>query len=344
MFMDNLYTSPDLFAALLKRKTFACGTVRNNKIGFPKALSFLKARTAKERGLQMPDRGDVKVRRKHVEGGSMLAIFFQDKKQVLMLSTIHTAKMVTLKLSDERTKWNDAQREKMEKYRSLMKEKQKIAKKLANERTRAEKERLKELKLLKEPAMITEKKPLAIYDYNYDMGGPDHLGQLIDSYDFLRATVKWTKKFTLWMFSCVLVNAFILNRKFGLQRDISHWEFRHRIITHLLAEGDFQGTSTPIQMGDPQVQRFQPGFHYPIHNPTSVGHIRRVAQLNCYACNFSKGELAAADVTQSLTRKKSSFSCADCKVCLCIQPCFEYFHKEVDYKTKCLEYRHINAK
>ena len=42
IYMDNYYTSPELFSELYYRETYACGTVRQNRKGLP--LSVKKAK------------------------------------------------------------------------------------------------------------------------------------------------------------------------------------------------------------------------------------------------------------------------------------------------------------
>ncbi|MCG7879142.1 MAG: transposase [Candidatus Thiodiazotropha taylori] len=77
VYMDNYYTSPELFDELSIRETYACGTVRKNRKEFPEALKV------KQRMLQ----GDSIFRRRE----DLLALKFYDKREVHMLSTIHTA-------------------------------------------------------------------------------------------------------------------------------------------------------------------------------------------------------------------------------------------------------------
>jgi len=349
IFMDNLYTSPTLLAALLKRKTFACGTVRNNKVGFPKALSQLTSKKAKERGLEMPERGDMKARRRNIPGtdGSLLAIHFTDKKQVMLLSSIHTAKTVKVKLSRRKEEWNAAQRKKLENFNMKMNIKETILAIPANRRTATEKRELALLKRAVKPKLpITDVKPFAVYDYNFDMGGPDLLGQMIDSYDFLRPTLSWPKKLMLWTFSCVIVNAYILNSKFGVEKDMSHFEFRSRIITHLLSKAAFAGSGAldATDMHVPQ-QRLSSGRHFPQTLSKLHGRTR---QAQCVACNFNKNDLESlltpeqAPVGEKLKRIRTSFQCKACQVPLCLEPCFEIYHTFVDFRQECLELRMKN--
>ena len=86
VYMDNFYSSPQLFDELLKNNTHACGTVRANRKGLPKALTGLKLK-----------KGDICYRRK----GRTLAIKWHDKRQVFILTTIHSAHEMDVKLNFE---------------------------------------------------------------------------------------------------------------------------------------------------------------------------------------------------------------------------------------------------
>ena len=80
MYMDNFYTSPDLFAELREQGFGACGTVRINRRGLPPDL---------KKNLEKGDICSVAI------DDSMLALKWADKRQVSMLSTLHDDSMVT---------------------------------------------------------------------------------------------------------------------------------------------------------------------------------------------------------------------------------------------------------
>ena len=82
IYMDNYYSSPELFGELYLRDSFACGTVRKNRKGLPCAVT--------EANLK---KGDGVFRR----NGPILAIRWCDKRAVYMLSTIHQADMLEVK-------------------------------------------------------------------------------------------------------------------------------------------------------------------------------------------------------------------------------------------------------
>ena len=42
VYMDNYYSSPELFSELYFRQTYACGTVRQNRKGLPNAVKKAK--------------------------------------------------------------------------------------------------------------------------------------------------------------------------------------------------------------------------------------------------------------------------------------------------------------
>ena len=80
IYMDNYYTSPELFEELYYRNTFACGTVRKNRKGLPHAVSAPKFKK----------KGDMVFRR----NGPLLALKWFDKRSVYMLTTIHDGVMI----------------------------------------------------------------------------------------------------------------------------------------------------------------------------------------------------------------------------------------------------------
>ena len=77
VYMDNYYTSPDLFWELHSKECFACGTCRKNQKNLPKAVTTAKLKR----------KGDCVFRR----DGPLLCLKWWEKKDVLMLSTIHEA-------------------------------------------------------------------------------------------------------------------------------------------------------------------------------------------------------------------------------------------------------------
>ncbi len=72
LFVDNFYTSPKLFRDLLRKKIWACGTVRANRIGHSKT--------------QAP-RGNIRWFRED----DLLFVEWKDKRDVLMCSSFHKA-------------------------------------------------------------------------------------------------------------------------------------------------------------------------------------------------------------------------------------------------------------
>ena len=74
IYMDNFYTSPDLFVALAAMDTYACGTIRKNRGQFPTNFKEGKLKRGESSYIQTDD---------------LLAVHWFDKRDVFMLSTIH---------------------------------------------------------------------------------------------------------------------------------------------------------------------------------------------------------------------------------------------------------------
>ncbi|CAF1419084.1 unnamed protein product [Adineta steineri] len=85
VFLDNWYTSSRLFEKLHELKTGACGTVRRNRVG-PVKLDKLR-------------KGDFDYNNTN----NLMVLKWQDKREVIMLCTIHKPIMIETQKSDWRT-------------------------------------------------------------------------------------------------------------------------------------------------------------------------------------------------------------------------------------------------
>ncbi|XP_068122164.1 piggyBac transposable element-derived protein 4-like [Hyperolius riggenbachi] len=80
LYLDNYYTSIPLFKHLARENTPACGTIRSNRKGFPQSLVNKRLKPDESEGLRSEE---------------MLALKYRGKRDVYMLSTIHTPESIT---------------------------------------------------------------------------------------------------------------------------------------------------------------------------------------------------------------------------------------------------------
>jgi len=76
LYMDNFFSSSELFDDFMKKQIYCCGTVRPNRKSMPQDL---KPKTTKLK------RGDIRVRTR----ADLTAILWWDKRDVCMLTNIH---------------------------------------------------------------------------------------------------------------------------------------------------------------------------------------------------------------------------------------------------------------
>ena len=169
----------------------------------------------------------------------MLALKWCDKHTVYMLSTIHSASMVSTGRVDYR--------------RNLI------------------------------------SKPEPVHHYIKEMGGVDLGDQMMSYYSFLRRSIKWWRKIFIHLFNMVLLNAFVLQKKFA-NSPLEHEDFREYIVDMLLREG-LESCSIPLP---PQVSNQQIGEshlterHFATFIPCAIGAKRARPTRPCFLCPKSR--------------------------------------------------------
>ena len=265
VYFDNYYTSPELLEELLYRDSLGCGTVRGNRKGLPKAVCQAKLKSKETCFRRQFDWESEKPR-------PLLALKWCDKRDVFMLSTIHTAF----------EKWNG-------KF----------------ERTQE-----------KDPIY----KPNCIVDYIKHMGGVDLCDQLMNYYSFLRRSCKWWRKLFVHHLNMLILNAYILNSKFGEEK-LEHSDYRESIAQWLM-----ESTMRPGFVGAEIIAPFTPlvdkerltGRHFPVKLlPNALG---RIVALKCKVCSVNKGK------NKATKRKSSCYKCCECNIVMCVDPCFRIYH------------------
>ena len=88
VYMDNYYTSPALFLEMAQNGFEACGTARVNRQGMPEEWKISR----KGKSVKM-NKGDVRTKKLD----RVMALQWQDKRVITMLTTIHDDQMISKK-------------------------------------------------------------------------------------------------------------------------------------------------------------------------------------------------------------------------------------------------------
>ena len=180
-----------------------------------------------------------------------------------------------------------------------------------------------------------------IHDYNNRMNSIYHSDHMLSTYETLKS-VKWYRKLMLHLVNMVVLNAFILNKKYGTQK-MSHSSYREYIsnylITMLLENATCLRKKPPTPIDNTETQlngkHFIKKFE---HLPNSK---RKAPARRCRVYNFTQEQLAHYGYEWlTLPVKYSSYGCTICtNVTLCFTPCFEVFHSKINYRKKGLDNR-----
>ena len=155
-------------------------------------------------------------------------------------------------------------------------------------------------------------KPHLVEEYNTYMGGVDKSDQLLSYYGFSHRTVKWWRRAFYHLLDVASVNAFILyteSNQPGMK--LNHENFRIQLAIQLLEEA--ATTPPPPLLHPPPFARLTE-HHFPEKVPPRV--TGQAAQPECVVCTKQKGR----------GRKTTTYQCKQCKLPMCIVPCFELYH------------------
>ena len=173
------------------------------------------------------------------------------------------------------------------------------------------------------------------------MNSIDHSEHMLLTYKTLKS-VKWYRKLMLYLVSMVVLNAFILNKKYGMQK-MSHSSYREYISNYLITTSLENATClrkkppTPIDNTETRLN----GKHFIKKFECLPNSKRKAPACRCRVCNFTREQLAHYGYKQlSLPVKYSSYGYTICtNVTLCLTPCFEVFHSKIIYRKKGLDNR-----
>ena len=129
----------------------------------------------------------------------------------------------------------------------------------------------------------------------------DLSNQLIRYYELNRKTIKWWKRIFFHLLDIVIVNSFIIYKKY-LNANITQKQYRIEIIKTIIKKYN-------IKIG--RINDKFNTFHYPV---------KQLKCGTCKNCSFTK------DYT-TVKASSSKYMCNVSKIYLCID-CFEIFHKK----------------
>lgn len=157
-------------------------------------------------------------------------------------------------------------------------------------------------------------KPLAVIDYNANMGGVDKSDMQIHFVECVRKTMKWYKKLFFHLIDMTVLNAYNMYRIKNKKRQ-TLGEFRIELVRQLIGKyGKNLGTGRRTSSNHHPKRLID--RHFPSLIPYEEG--KAAKQLTCVVCSQS--------VLKERKRSKSRYECIDCNVGLCVNGCFKVYH------------------
>ncbi|XP_028394481.1 piggyBac transposable element-derived protein 4-like [Dendronephthya gigantea] len=181
------------------------------------------------------------------------------------------------------------------------------------------------------PDGVMMQKPQCIALYNKSMSGVDKLDECIQYYPFTRKSVKWTKKFTFYLFQIAMYNAFVIYKDRIPERKCkSLHDFILSVIPTFILSAVEVVSDTDSDHDE------QPLPHLPVRTPRAPagdpntrldGNIRTHTLDLIAATSKKKYPSQKCCVCQKRgERKETRYVCCSCHVPLHKGDCFTHYH------------------
>jgi hypothetical protein len=304
IFMDNYFSSINLFSYLRSQEYGACGTVRTNTANFP---FILREQKEERRTLQWDYLKGVVV-------NNVLSLLWIDNGPVTMITTIHKIDGVENRIERNRRK-----------PRETSANASKLKTVFGNQ-TR---------KVLPIPRVVD--------DYNHYMGGVDIADQLRSYYSTqLKVFRTWYPLF-FWLLDTAIVNSFIISKKLDISHEHKAFRIQivKELIKEATlnplkrATRNNEDEEAAGKKNDCKKYRVFTKFELP--EVRLVGeHLPeyREERNSCLWCRYEfKKTNTSKSPSQSFPR--SQIWCSKCNVSLCCNNsrpnCFKYYHSRIDF-------------
>ena len=156
-------------------------------------------------------------------------------------------------------------------------------------------------------------KPVLIQDYNRFMGAVDNSDNLLSQYLVLKS-LKWYRKLLLHLINMVVLNSYILNKRYG-DKKMTHSSYREYIAKYLLTTSLESANCTkkkiPVPIDNTPLRLT--GRHFVSKLESQAGSKRKISARKCRVCNFTPEQLhKKGHIGLKLKSKFSSYGCNLC--------------------------------
>ncbi|CAH1273848.1 PGBD4 [Branchiostoma lanceolatum] len=159
--------------------------------------------------------------------------------------------------------------------------------------------------------------------------------------------LKWWKKAFFHMFSLALVNAHLLQKEYmsahGKKALLEHKDFQREVVKELISTSGYErvGQERRSSASASSLLRLTER-HFLKKIPQTEGG--RFRSRTCQVCGPAERKYRRDHgfLVAKRSGHESTYQCEECQVALCITPCMELYHTEVNYQKAWIKLQHPN--